>query len=47
MSESQPTEWNLIVAYVALGIGAVVPIYLGSVGSLKFPKVAKKVRSLA
>jgi hypothetical protein len=41
-------ETGLLVAYVALLIGAVVPIYLGSFGSLKYPKDPKaaKVRAL-
>ncbi|KAI8587491.1 signal peptide peptidase-domain-containing protein [Geranomyces variabilis] len=38
-------EPGLLVAYIALGVLAVVPIYFGSTSSLKYPKLQKAKKS--
>lgn len=38
-------DTGLLTAYVALGLGAVVPIYFGAMGALKYEKTTGKRRA--
>jgi hypothetical protein len=44
MASAVMEEYGLLMAYMALGMGAVLPIYFGSVGTLKYGKAVKSRR---